>query len=80
MRRRVFVPTADRFVTVETGTVRDLDGNTLGYVDRGRSGYWVYRPFDSAPNQHAMTSRADALVALLSDPSCPTPGPNRYDR
>lgn len=78
MKRRVFLPSADRFVTVEDGTVRDLDGNELGEVGRF-DGLWFFTPL-GALRYSPYRTRAGALAALLADPSCPTPGPNRYDR
>jgi hypothetical protein len=79
MKRHVL--TRDRWVSVEDGTVRDLDGNLLGGVERFTTG-WDYRPacYRSRWADAAYGNRAAAIVALLADPSCPTPGPNRYDK
>lgn len=74
----MFVATADRWVSVEDGTVRDLDGNILGTVERIPGG-WGYRPAGGFRYGPYPTQRA-ALASLLADPRTPTPGPNRYDR
>lgn len=75
MKRHVLTPS--RWVSVEDGVVRDLDGNTLGVVTK--AGSWLYQPNGSLFIGEAPTQTA-AIAALLADPSCPTPGPNRYDR
>lgn len=81
--RKQFVYLPDRTVTVEDGTVRDLDGNELGHVGRNAPGwdYWVFGP-DGGPAAHygGYETRNAAVAALLTDPACPEPGPNRYDR
>lgn len=79
MKRHVFVPAAGRFVSVEDGTVRDLNGTVLGYVTKS-AGAWEYVTPDGEGSECECPTQAYALSQLLRDPSCPTPGPNRYDR
>jgi hypothetical protein len=76
VKRRVYLP--ERTVTVEDGTVRDLDGNLLGVLRKVGYG-WQYCN-DIGVILGVAPLQAAALAALLADSRCPTPGPNRYDR
>lgn len=86
-KRHVFAPTADRWVSVEDGVVRDLDGQMLGEIRRESDSpsphlrnCWSYKPAGSAFRYCPFRTQRDAVAALLVSPLCPTPGPNRYDR
>lgn len=79
MKRHQFVPSADRWVSVEDGTVRDLDGNELGNVGRNPP-HWAYWTSDGSSHYGGYPTQGAALADLLTDENCPTPGPNRYDR
>lgn len=82
MKRHVYLPS--RTVTVEDGVVRDLDGNTLGWVGRDTSFQgdpWNYSPPVDAGGAYGpyRTQRA-ALTGLLADQRTPIGGPNLFDR
>lgn len=82
--RKSFVYPPQRTVTVEDGTVRDLDGNTLGEVKflltEGRGG-WAYRPTTHVwPNDVLYPTRKAAVFALVADEACPDESQNRYDK
>jgi len=79
VKRSVFVASAHRYVTVEDGTVRDLDGNELGFVGAGQ-GNWFHRPAGSDTPWGPWLKQSDALAALLRNPLTPAPGSNRYDK
>lgn len=76
MKRLVYPP--ERTVTVEDGTVRDLDGNTLGEVDEVTRGAWIYRTGASWRTEFHRTREA-AVFALVADEACPAGGNNRFD-
>lgn len=80
-KRHVYLPS--RTVVVEDGTVRDLDGNTLGYLGRGIDETWIFRLPDAEPLDfigHRRTQR-EAVAALLLEPSVQgLLGPNLFDR
>jgi hypothetical protein len=77
VKRHVYPP--QRTVVVEDGTVRDLDGNTLGEVDEVTRGAWIYRTGASWRTEFHRTQKA-AVFALVADPACPVGGSNLYDK
>ena len=80
-KRHVLTP--DRWVSVDAGLVRDLDGNQLGAVQTYSVNHvkgWTYTRGNDEQRVGIYDRRDAAIAALVADPSCPTPGPNRYDR
>lgn len=76
MKRLVYPP--QRTVTVEDGTVRDLDGNELGYV--GSDGkHWFYGPSNQPLTWVRYPTQKAAVFALVADEACPAGGNNRFD-